>query len=200
MRAAPGVFLFVLAHFDHEACGKGSPTRDEALTGNPRREVVGASTVHGRTRDEHVGKIQRQGAVGSAQRAWIALVEIPWTACDPKARGFVADAVETINVLNFALNAIQDRQNVIANNIANADTPGYQANVVDFENSLASAVSAGGDAATTLLPEGLASGTNGNNVSLPAELSLETETNLENQSVANSLSSEFATLSSAITG
>jgi flagellar basal-body rod protein FlgB len=117
-----------------------------------------------------------------------------------KARGFVADAVETINVLNFALNAIQDRQNVIANNIANADTPGYQANVVDFENSLASAISVGGDAATTLLPEGLASGTNGNNVSLPAELSLETETNLENQSVANSLSSEFATLSSAITG
>jgi flagellar basal-body rod protein FlgB len=117
-----------------------------------------------------------------------------------KARGFVADAVETINVLNFALNAIQDRQNVIANNIANADTPGYQANVVDFENSLASAISVGGDAATTLLPEGLASGTNGNNVSLPAELSLETATNLENQSVANSLSSEFATLSSAITG
>jgi flagellar basal-body rod protein FlgB len=112
----------------------------------------------------------------------------------------VADAVETINVLNFALNAIQDRQNVIANNIANADTPGYQANVVDFENSLASAVSLGGDADATLLPEGLASGTNGNNVSLPAELSLETETNLENQSVANSLSSEFATLSSAITG
>jgi flagellar basal-body rod protein FlgB len=118
----------------------------------------------------------------------------------PKARGFVADAVETINVLNFALNSIQDRQNVIANNIANTDTPGYQANVVDFENSLASAISLGGDAAATLLPEGLVSGTNGNNVSLPAELSLETETNLENQSVANSLSSEFATLSSAITG
>jgi flagellar basal-body rod protein FlgB len=118
----------------------------------------------------------------------------------PRARGFVADAVDTINVLNFALNAIQDRQDVIANNIANADTPGYQANVVDFENSLASAISTGGAADATLLPEGLASGTNGNNVSLPAELSLETETNLENQSVANSLSSEFATLSSAITG
>jgi flagellar basal-body rod protein FlgB len=103
-------------------------------------------------------------------------------------------------VLNFALNAIQDRQNVIANNIANVDTPGYQANVVDFENSLASAMTQGGNAAATLLPEGLASATNGNNVSLPAELSLETETNLENQSVANSLSSEFATLTSAITG
>jgi flagellar basal-body rod protein FlgB len=126
--------------------------------------------------------------------------QIPWTACELRARGFVADAVETINVLNFALNSIQDRQNVIANNIANTDTPGYQANVVDFENSLAGAISLGGNANTTLLPEGLASGTNGNNVSLPAELSLETETNLENQSVANSLSSEFATLSSAITG
>jgi flagellar basal-body rod protein FlgB len=124
----------------------------------------------------------------------------PMDGLQLRARDFVADAVETINVLNFAINAIQDRQNVIANNIANVDTPGYQANVVNFENSLASAVSLGGNADTTLLPEGLASGTNGNNVSLPAELSLETETNLENQSVANSLSSEFATLSSAITG
>ena len=55
-------------------------------------------------------------------------------------------------------------------------------------------------AVATSTPEGLASGANGNNVSLPAELSLETETNLENQSVANSLSSEFATLSAAISG
>jgi flagellar basal-body rod protein FlgB len=112
----------------------------------------------------------------------------------------MADAVETINVLNFALNAIQARDNVISNNIANEDTPNYQASVVDFEDSLASAVSSGGTATTTVVPEGLPSGTNGNNVSLPAELSLETQTNLENQSVADSLSAQFAELSSAISG
>jgi flagellar basal-body rod protein FlgB len=112
----------------------------------------------------------------------------------------VADAIEAINVLNFALDAIQQRQQTISNNIANQNTPGFQASVVDFENSLASAVSTGGTAVATSTPEGLESGANGNNVNLPAELSLESETNLENQSVANSLSAQFATLSAAISG
>jgi flagellar basal-body rod protein FlgB len=112
----------------------------------------------------------------------------------------VADAVQSINILNFALDAIEQRQQTIANNIANQDTPDYQANVVDFENSLAAAVQHGGTASATTVAEGLASGTNGNNVSESAELSLEAQTNLENQSVANSLSSEFSMLSTAITG
>jgi hypothetical protein len=37
-------------------------------------------------------------------------------------------------------------------------------------------------------------------VSLPAELSLESQTNLENQAVVNSLNSEFAILSTAVSG
>jgi len=112
----------------------------------------------------------------------------------------MADAVQSINILNFALDAIQQRQQTIANNISNQDTTGFQANVVDFENSLASALQNGGTASATTVPEGLASGTNGNNVSESAELSLESQTNLENQSVANSLNSEFSMLSTAITG
>ncbi|MGD0440419.1 MAG: flagellar basal body protein [Acidimicrobiales bacterium] len=112
----------------------------------------------------------------------------------------MADAVEAINVLNFALDAIQERQQVIANNIANENTPGFQAQVVSFEQSLANAVADGGGASATITPEGLPSATNGNNVSLPAELALETQTNLENQSVANSLNSEFAILSTAVSG
>ncbi|MGD0873943.1 MAG: flagellar biosynthesis protein FlgB [Acidimicrobiales bacterium] len=112
----------------------------------------------------------------------------------------MADAIEAINVLNFALDGIQQRQQVIANNITNENTPDYQAKVVTFETSLADAVANGGTAVATVTPEGLPSGTNGNNVSLPAELALETQTNLENQSVANSLSSEFATLSTAVSG
>lgn len=112
----------------------------------------------------------------------------------------MANAVQTINVLNFALDAIQQRQQVIANNIANENTPGFQANVVTFENSLASAIANGGSAGASIAPEGIASGTNGNNVSMAAELSLESQTNLENQSVANSLNSEFAMLSTAVNG
>ncbi|MGA3215169.1 MAG: flagellar basal body protein, partial [Acidimicrobiales bacterium] len=77
----------------------------------------------------------------------------------------MADAVEAINVLNFALDAIQQRQQVIANNIANENTPGYQAQVVNFESSLADAVANGGTATATTTPEGLPSGSDGNNVS-----------------------------------
>ncbi|MCU1488824.1 MAG: flagellar basal body rod protein [Acidimicrobiaceae bacterium] len=112
----------------------------------------------------------------------------------------MADAVQAINLLNFALDSIQQRQQVIANNISNQETPGFQASVVTFENSLASAIQNGGTASSASVPEGLQSGTNGNNVSLPAELSLESQTNLENQSVANSISGEFTSLQTAITG
>ncbi len=112
----------------------------------------------------------------------------------------MTDAIQSINVLNFALDAIEQRQQVISNNVANQDTPGFQANVVNFESSLANAEANGGSAVATTVPEGLPSGTDGNNVSLTGELSLEAQTNLENQSVANSLTSEFSMLSTAITG
>jgi flagellar basal-body rod protein FlgB len=130
----------------------------------------------------------------------MAAVERPRTAELTSRFRFVADAVQSINILNFALDSIEQRQQVIANNVANQDTPGYQANVVDFENSLAGAIQDGGTASASTVPEGLASGTNDNNVSESAELSLESQTNLENQSVANSLNSEFTMLSTAITG
>ncbi len=112
----------------------------------------------------------------------------------------MANAIQTINVLGFALNAINQRNQAIANNIANENTPGYQANVVTFENSLASALQNGGTASASVVPEGLASGTNGNNVNLPGEMALEVKTNLENQSVANSINTEFSILSTAING
>ncbi len=112
----------------------------------------------------------------------------------------MADAVQAIDVLNFALDAIQARSQVIANNIANQDTPGFQANVITFEGSLAGALEHGGVASASLVPEGLPSASDGNNVDLSAEMSLLSQTNLENQSVANSLNSQFSTLTAAITG
>ncbi|HUZ21445.1 MAG TPA: flagellar basal body protein [Acidimicrobiales bacterium] len=112
----------------------------------------------------------------------------------------MADAVQAINILNFALDSIQQRQQVLANNIANQDTPGFQASVVTFENSLSQALQGGGTANAAIVPEGLQSGTNGNNVSLPAEMSLMSQTGLENQAVSNALTSEFTSLQTAIQG
>ena len=111
----------------------------------------------------------------------------------------MADAAESIGILQFALDAVVDQQQTIANNISNQDTPNFQANEVTFESSLAEALQTGGTATVQTSPEGLASGTNGNNVSLPTEMTFMQENDLENQTVDNALSSQFAILSDAIT-
>ncbi len=52
----------------------------------------------------------------------------------------MADATESIGILQFALDAVVDQQQTIANNISNQDTPNYQADEVTFESSLAQAL------------------------------------------------------------
>jgi flagellar basal-body rod protein FlgB len=111
----------------------------------------------------------------------------------------VADATESIGILQFALDAVVDQQQTIANNISNQDTPNYQADEVTFESSLAQALESGGTATVQDSPEGLASGSNGNNVSLPTEMTFMQENDLENQTVDNALSGQFSILSDAIT-
>jgi flagellar basal-body rod protein FlgB len=110
----------------------------------------------------------------------------------------VADAAEAIGLLQFSLDAVVNQQQVIANNIANVNTPNFQASQLSFESSLAQALQDGGSANAVTSPEGLASGSNGNNVSLSTETTLMQENNLENQAVDNALSSQFAFLSDAI--
>jgi flagellar basal-body rod protein FlgB len=111
----------------------------------------------------------------------------------------VADAAQSIGVLQFALDAVVEQQQVIANNIANLNTPGYQASQVTFESSLAQALQNGGAASAVTSPEGLASASDGNNVSLPTETTYLEENNLMNQTVDNALSSQFTMLSNAMT-
>jgi flagellar basal-body rod protein FlgB len=47
---------------------------------------------------------------------------------------------KTTRALGATLNLRQTRNNVISSNIANAETPGYQAKKVDFEDALARAL------------------------------------------------------------
>ena len=49
----------------------------------------------------------------------------------------------TLDVLHSALNGLMTRQSVLANNIANASTPGFQASQVDFETTLRQAMANG---------------------------------------------------------
>ena len=52
---------------------------------------------------------------------------------------------KTIDALATALNFRQMRQEIIASNIANSETPGYKAKRIDFENALARALDIDGE-------------------------------------------------------
>lgn len=51
----------------------------------------------------------------------------------------------TIGALNTSLNVRQLKQNVISGNIANADTPGFKAQAVEFEQAFRDALGVGQD-------------------------------------------------------
>lgn len=110
----------------------------------------------------------------------------------------MASSIESIGILQFALDATVHQQQVIANNISNLNTPNFQAQKVTFESSLANALKSGGSATETTSAEGLLSGVNGNNVSLPVETTLLMKNNLENRTLDNALSGQFTLISDAI--
>lgn len=80
------------------------------------------------------------------------------------------DAVTT--ALSTALDGLSQRQNVIANDIANVDTPNFRATSVDFESSLAQAIAGGdpGEATISTTPTDTPVGANNNNVDLRKEV------------------------------
>ena len=53
---------------------------------------------------------------------------------------------QTYEALSRALDLRMQNQTVIASNIANADTPGYQAQELDFEKAMSKALESGRDA------------------------------------------------------
>ena len=61
---------------------------------------------------------------------------------------------ELLNFNHQALNLRSQRQQVLASNIANADTPGYKARDFDFKSALATAVAqpAAGEVSGTAVP------------------------------------------------
>jgi len=81
------------------------------------------------------------------------------------------DAMQ-IGFLNFysgVLNVRQDRADLIANNIANADTPGYKAVDVNFDDALSGQVSDPNSTPTAEYRTDVTVGLNGNDVSLDRE-------------------------------
>ena len=108
----------------------------------------------------------------------------------------------TGSALYAALSGLAARQRVIANNVANVETPGYIAGRVSFEDSLRAAISGGDPGATGVTTTRSAEpvNTNGNNVSLDTEVVALTGTDLAYQLMIQALNSKFGLLRTAIGG
>ncbi len=108
----------------------------------------------------------------------------------------------TSATLATALSAVSLRQRVSANNLANLETPGFQAQRVDFEDSLRSAVASGNPASATISVQrsGDPEGVNGNNVSLSSEILEEQKATTQYQLLSSAISEKFDLLTTVIKG
>ena len=109
----------------------------------------------------------------------------------------------TASVIYSALNGLAARQRVIANNVANVETPGFIAGRVTFEDSLRSAIANGDDGVTSSVSTRSSTdpvNMNGNNVSLDNEVVSLTETDLAYQLMIQALNQKFGLLRTAIGG
>jgi flagellar basal-body rod protein FlgB len=108
------------------------------------------------------------------------------------------DSVSSV-ALRSALDGLSLRQRVIADNVANLQTPGYHAQKVSFEAELAKAVHHGNGAVTAHVARSLEpTREDGNNVNLDEETLLNVDTNLRYQLATQAVSNEFSTLRTAM--
>ena len=92
------------------------------------------------------------------------------------------------------MDLLSARQNLVATNIANADTPGYHTQDIDFQSEFQSAAGI----SRPVEVDGLQIKNDGNNVSLDRESRLLAENALRFQLAAQLLRSQIRTVRSAI--
>lgn len=101
--------------------------------------------------------------------------------------------------MNTALDGLALRQRVIADNVANIQTPGFLAGRVSFEESLAAAVADGSGAGSVSTSRSLAAPReDGNNVDLQSETVLNIQTQLRYQLATQAVNHEFSMLRTAM--
>jgi flagellar basal-body rod protein FlgB len=116
----------------------------------------------------------------------------------------VSDAVSL--TLHTALNGLSQRQQVIADNIANVDTPGFRAKSVQFEDSLQDAISTGSldpdngpvaGVVATEVPTDTPVGADGNNVDLRKETIAAMQTQYSYQVLGRAMTDHLGLLKTA---
>jgi flagellar basal-body rod protein FlgB len=109
----------------------------------------------------------------------------------PWAEGGVFDL--TIQAIQSSLDGLAARQRIIAQNLANSETPGYLAKDVSFEDSLRSALASGDPNRTSISTTNTSDPTtpNGNNVKVDAQTIALVDTGLRYQLATASINNEF---------
>ncbi|MFK8025271.1 MAG: flagellar basal body rod protein FlgB [Ilumatobacter sp.] len=108
----------------------------------------------------------------------------------------------TTQVIGRALDGLEARQRTIAANVANIETPGYQARTVNFEDGIREAMASGDmsrariDVEQSLAPTRL----NGNNVNLDMEVMESSQTVLLQRLLTQSITSKYSMMRTAISG
>jgi flagellar basal-body rod protein FlgB len=97
--------------------------------------------------------------------------------------------------LEHYMDLLSARQKLVASNIANADTPGYHTQDIDFQSEFQNALSG---APNALEVAGLPMKNDGNNVSLDREARLLSENALRFNVASSLLRSQIGSLRSAI--
>ena len=108
----------------------------------------------------------------------------------------------TMTALHSALRGLSTRQRVIADNVANIQTPGFRAGRVEFEAALSSAIEDGDSPAVeaSLSRSSAPTRLDGNNVNLDEETIAGLETSMRYELTVRAMSEKFALLRTAIKG
>jgi flagellar basal-body rod protein FlgB len=101
----------------------------------------------------------------------------------------------TVNLERY-MDLLSTRQKLVASNIANADTPGYKTQDVDFQFEFMSLVK--GQQAQTVQPGGLVEKPDGNNVSMDREARLLAENDIRFNLASTLVRSQLKVVRSAI--
>ena len=96
------------------------------------------------------------------------------------------------------MNLLSDRQKLVASNIANADTPGYRTQDIDFQFEFTTLLR--GEKPQTVQPQGLPEKPDGNNVSIDREARLLAENALRFNVASTLLRAQLKTVQQAIQG
>lgn len=140
--------------------------------------------------------------IGTSHNSQSERIHCAGSCCSPEfLRGVVVNDLTT-DTLHAAMRGLASRQRVIADNIANIDTPGFLAGRVQFEDALRQA-QAGGDVGgvlPTTARSAAPTGVNGNNVQLDEETLTNIDTGLRYQVAVEAMSAKFGLLRTAISG